>query len=132
MLTTLAAISLAIWIYLAIGRGSFWRLRSFDGDLTSPEELARWPSVLAIVPARNEAETIARSVSSLLAQDYSGELSIVVVDDHSDDNTSQIARDAARRAEGAARVMVHSRVPGGGRRPCPRAPARRVRLLHGG
>ena len=35
---------------------------------------AAWPSVVAVVPARNEADVIARTVGSLLAQDYPGRL----------------------------------------------------------
>jgi hopene-associated glycosyltransferase HpnB len=109
--TALAAISLAIWIYLALARGAFWHLHPFDDDITSPKALASWPRVVAVVPARNEAATIAQSVGSLLAQDYSGELSIVLVDDHSDDGTSEIARDVAGRARGEARASIHSASP---------------------
>ena len=43
----------------------------------------RWPSVTAVVPARNEADVIQRSLGSILAQDYPGELRVILVDDQS-------------------------------------------------
>ena len=47
-----------------------------------------------MVPARNEADSIAQSITSLLSQDYPA-LAIVLVDDDSDDGTADIARRAA-------------------------------------
>lgn len=104
----LAALSLLIWAVLTFARGAFWRLRTFDNDLHKPESLAHWPRVTAIVPARNEAQAIAQTVESLLAQDYPGELRIVVVDDHSDDGTGQLAREAVRRAGAGQRAEIIS------------------------
>jgi hopene-associated glycosyltransferase HpnB len=86
-------VALAIWLYLLVARGGFWRARERD-DITDLAPLARWPSVAAIVPARNEADVIARSVGSLLTQDYPGTLRVVLVDDGSDDGTSSVARQA--------------------------------------
>ena len=39
------------------------------------------PDVVAVVPARNEAAYVARSLRSLLAQDYGGRLGVILVDD---------------------------------------------------
>jgi hopene-associated glycosyltransferase HpnB len=47
---------------------------------------------VAVVPARNEADVIQRSIGSLIAQDYPGELRIALVDDQSDDGTGALAR----------------------------------------
>jgi hopene-associated glycosyltransferase HpnB len=81
---------LAIWLYLLLARRGFWLLRERD---TNPvTEPASWPSVVAVVPARNEADVIQRSVSSLLAQDYPGDFRVVLVDDQSDDGTGDLAR----------------------------------------
>jgi hopene-associated glycosyltransferase HpnB len=102
----LAVVSLLIWIVLTFFRGAFWQLLAFDDDIAKQESLARWPRVLTIVPARNEAETIARTVESLVEQDYSGELRVVVVDDHSEDGTGALAREAAARAGASERVLI--------------------------
>jgi hopene-associated glycosyltransferase HpnB len=96
---------LAVWAYLFFLRGNFWQLQE---DKTEPESLDRWPRVVAIVPARNEAETIARSVASLSKQDYPGEFSVIVVDDHSEDGTAAMALKAAEEAGAAGRIAVHS------------------------
>jgi hopene-associated glycosyltransferase HpnB len=50
------------------------------------------PPVHAVVPARNEADVIARTLVSLLAQDYPGPFAITLVDDRSEDGTGDIAR----------------------------------------
>ena len=47
-----------------------------------------------MVPARNEADVIQRSIGSLLAQDYPGAFRVVLVDDQSDDGTGDLARGA--------------------------------------
>jgi hopene-associated glycosyltransferase HpnB len=103
--TLIAAIPLAIWIYLFFARGNFWQLQE---DKAEPQPLGRWPRVVAIVPARNEAETIARSITSLAKQDYPGEFFVVVVDDHSNDGTANLARKAAEECSATARIAVHS------------------------
>jgi hopene-associated glycosyltransferase HpnB len=103
--TFIATIPLAVWAYLFFLRGNFWQLQE---DKTEPESLDRWPRVVAIVPARNEAETIARSVASLSKQDYPGEFSVIVVDDHSEDGTAAMALKAAEEAGAAGRIAVHS------------------------
>lgn len=51
-----------------------------------------WPSVSIIVPARNEAEVLQRTLESLFQQDYAGDWDIIVVDDRSSDGTAQILR----------------------------------------
>ena len=81
---------LAIWLYLLVARQGFWLLRERD---TKPvAEPLNWPSVVAVVPARNEADVIQHSIASLLAQDYPGEFRVVLVDDQSDDGTGDLAR----------------------------------------
>ena len=81
---------LAIWLYLLLFHNGFWLLRERD---TAPvAEPSSWPSVTAIVPARNEADVIQHSIGSLLAQDYPGPFQVVLVDDQSDDGTGGLAR----------------------------------------
>ena len=89
-MTAVAAIALAVWLYLVLARGGFWRCR--ERDDWPATELAAWPAVAAVVPARNEADCISESIASLLAQDYRGQLTIILVDDDSSDGTGDIAR----------------------------------------
>jgi hopene-associated glycosyltransferase HpnB len=88
----LASLTVVLWIYLALARGEFWRTRERDVNTVAP---ASWPPVTAIVPARDEADSIARSIGSLLDQDYPGEFAVILVDDESRDGTSAVARTAA-------------------------------------
>jgi hopene-associated glycosyltransferase HpnB len=89
-----AAISLAIWIYLVLGRGFFWRARPWEADaeVSAPPQ---WPRVVTVIPARNEVDMIPDTLASVLRQDYPGPFSVVLVDDHSDDGTAEGARAVA-------------------------------------
>ncbi len=49
-----------------------------------------WPSVSVIMPIRNEAEFIERSLGAMLNQDYAGEVEVLCVDGMSDDGTREI------------------------------------------
>ena len=73
-----ASIALAVWLYLLLARGAFWRCS--ERDDWGPAELPGWPRVAAVVPARNEADCIGDSIGSLLAQDYGGEWTVILVD----------------------------------------------------
>ncbi len=105
-------IPLAIWAYLLFGRGWFWLCSERDDSAAATNGVARtqepdaWPSIVAIIPARDEADTIARSVGSLLRQDYSGQLSVMVVDDQSTDGTAAVASAAASSANAVNRLTV--------------------------
>jgi hopene-associated glycosyltransferase HpnB len=111
----LAGLSLLVWVVLTFFRGAFWQVRAFDGDAGGAAEQQRWPRVVAVVPARNEAETIARSVESLIRQEYPGELQIIVLDDHSEDGTGALARNAVEAvgAEGRLTVVRAAALPPG-------------------
>jgi hopene-associated glycosyltransferase HpnB len=89
----LACAALAAWLYLLFARGGFWRGTERD-DVGAPPGPAHWPDVVAVVPARNEADVVARAIASLRNQDYPGALRIILVDDDSDDGTAEAARAA--------------------------------------
>jgi hopene-associated glycosyltransferase HpnB len=101
------AITVVMWAYLIVFRGAFWRIERDDQLSTTPP--AR--SVVAVIPARDEADVIGGAVASLLAQDYSGRLDIVIVDDHSADGTAEIARATAKAAGASDRVTVVQAAP---------------------
>jgi len=103
----LAVLALMVWITLIFARGGFWLGRAHDSRNVSRATTGlageNWPSVVAVVPARNEAEMLPRSLASLLAQDYQGSFSIIVVDDQSEDGTAEAAR---RMAESGERNVI--------------------------
>ncbi|QCI92979.1 glycosyltransferase [Novosphingobium sp. EMRT-2] len=87
----LGGLSLAIWLGLIFAHHGFWLTRERD-TRGMPPEPAAWPEVVAVVPARDEADVIARSIGSLVAQDYPGRFRVILVDDSSSDGTGDIAR----------------------------------------
>ena len=108
-------LALAIWVYLLLSRGGFWLARERDDRDEAPDPPSNpvnWPGVVAVVPARDEADVIARSIGSLLAQDYPGPFRIVLVDDNSGDGTGDIARTLAD-ASGRLEVLTGAPLPAG-------------------
>ena len=102
MLLAFAIAEVLAWLVLYLGRGNFWRADRRLGV----GELAAWPTVTAVVPARNEAEGIAACVRGILGQDYPGELRLIVVDDQSSDGTAELAHAAAAAIGAATRLSV--------------------------
>ena len=97
----LGGLTLLIWLGLIFAHGQFWRARVSDRGMPPVPQL--WPTVAAIVPARNEADVITRSIESLLEQDYPGEFRVILVDDNSSDGTA----DAARALNDARLVILN-------------------------
>ena len=134
-------ISAAAWLYLVAAHGGFWRTsqrlpasaepgngrranagvvsanagvvsRAGAADGTAGNAAEAWPAVAAVVPARNEAESLPQTLPALLAQDYPGEFRVFLVDDNSDDGTGDIAAalgDKAARNGGAPLTVVRGR-----------------------
>jgi hopene-associated glycosyltransferase HpnB len=88
----LASLSLVIWLVLLLGRGGFWRVSMLQAS--AGMQAIKPCRVVAIIPARNEADVIDQALSSLREQQFAGELRIIVVDDNSTDGTGEVARDA--------------------------------------
>ena len=103
-----AAASLLAWIGLLVGRGLFWwpspRLGPPRPDLDRANGAQR--SVVAVVPARDEAEIIPHTLPTVLTQDYRGAFAVVLVDDRSEDETASVARAAAEEASAEDRLTV--------------------------
>ncbi len=107
-------LSALAWLYLVTLHGRYWLTSQ---QLPVPENdpadsgLRTWPSVVAVVPARNEADSLPGVLPALLAQDYPGEFRVFLVDDNSDDGTGTIAAELGEKAarDGAALLTV---VPG--------------------
>ena len=104
--TTIALASAVLWLVLLLGRGGFWRAAEHDSARRPARDATALPPVTAIIPARDEAETIAATLGSLIAQRYPGELHVIVVNDRSDDETAAIARKTAEGSTGRHRVTL--------------------------
>jgi hopene-associated glycosyltransferase HpnB len=87
-MTTPAALAVLIWLYLLLAHGRFWH----SGPELAPARPITSPAIAIVVPARDEAPVIAQSLHSLLVQDYTGPLRVILVDDASSDATGTIAR----------------------------------------
>jgi hopene-associated glycosyltransferase HpnB len=106
----LAALSLALWLCLLLGRSGFWQAR-LRIENEAPPAPRSWPPVVIIVPARNEAEYVETALRSLLAQNYPGALQILLVDDHSNDATGKTARRLAKAASAPLEVLEAAPLP---------------------
>jgi len=105
LMMPLAGFSLATWLVLEFFRGGFWRA---DQRLCESGRQLYRPSVVAIIPARNEAPTIGLTVASLMQQNYAGRIHVIVVDDGSDDGTADVAGEWQN-----LRIVPGSRLPTG-------------------
>ncbi|HEY7920468.1 MAG TPA: glycosyltransferase, partial [Streptosporangiaceae bacterium] len=101
-----AAVAALAWAYLLAAHGGYWRTdqRLPPGAHDASRDPAQWPSVVAIVPARDEAAILPVTLPGLLAQDYPGEFSVVLVDDASTDGTATTAAELA--ATSARRLLI--------------------------
>ena len=125
-------LSAAAWVYLVLAHGGFWltsqRLppvgvlragrpgvtqgRTGESDAHADPPPASWPSVAAVVPARNEAGSLPVTLPGLLAQDYPGRFVVFLVDDNSEDGTGVIAAELGEKAArdgGAPLTVVNGR-----------------------
>ncbi|HEY3838060.1 MAG TPA: glycosyltransferase [Bryobacteraceae bacterium] len=98
----LAALPLAIWIYLLLGRGFFWRIPTFRPSAAVAPDTHR---IAVVIPARDEASSIGRVIESWRTQRYDGPLCVFLVDDHSSDGTSEIARLAIEGSSSRFRLL---------------------------
>jgi hopene-associated glycosyltransferase HpnB len=104
--TSVAALTVGTWSYLASARGSFWRIKGAKPDASDKVEFSG--GVVALVPARNEAELIGPVITSLLNQCVP--MPVVLVDDESTDGTADVARRAAAKAgKSDALIVIQSK-----------------------
>ena len=90
VLLAISLLAMAAWMYLFAWHGGFWRT---DQRLPAAGagDPAAWPDVVAVVPARDEAEMLPQTLPTLLNQWYEGELTVLLVDDESSDGTAEVA-----------------------------------------
>src|SRR3712207_557493 len=80
--------------------------------LLAPDE--NWPPVSVVMPVRNEARDLVESVEQILAQEYGGELEVVLAVAPSTDGTERLADELAA-ADPRVRVVANpvGRTPAG-------------------
>jgi hopene-associated glycosyltransferase HpnB len=99
------ALAALAWAYLLAARGGYWRTdQRLPAGSAGPAHPVHWPSVAAVIPARNEAAILPETLPGLLAQDYPGAFSVVLVDDDSTDGTPQVAAALGQPRPGQARA----------------------------
>src|SRR3984885_6381691 len=93
-----SAVSAAAWVYLVAAHGGFWRTGERLPPRQRQDDRASWPGIIAVVPARNEADSLPATLPALLGQDYPGKFRVFVVDDGSDDGTGGVAAELGEKA----------------------------------
>ena len=109
-----SAFLLAVTLNIALNWRVFVAPRSHRFAATGPTPATRAPLVSVLVPARNEAHRITPCLQSLSAQDYP-DFEIVVLDDHSEDATAQVALDLGfqRELDTSRRLLAGQPLPPG-------------------
>lgn len=97
-----------IWIGLLIFRGAFWQVSEVIEDISIGDF---YPTVCAVIPARNEADLLGKTLKSILCQDYPGTFNIVLVDDNSSDGTASVALKTAENLNKTQHLHVINALP---------------------
>jgi cellulose synthase/poly-beta-1,6-N-acetylglucosamine synthase-like glycosyltransferase len=112
VLVAACVLAAVAWVYLLVAHGGYWRTdcRLPVGGESAEPGPGNWPSVVAVIPARDEAAILPETLPSLLGQQYQGELSVVLVDDGSSDGTAAVA-ESLGSAGGAALKVIRGAPP---------------------
>lgn len=104
ILEIVALVGLGFWVLLFVEGSRLW-----PGDCRLAAGGGSWegtaPRLVAVVPAREEAEVLPRTLPALLGQDLPG-FRVVLVDDGSRDGTAEVARQVARETGAIGRLQV--------------------------
>jgi len=74
----------------------FLALKLFFKEEETDSGAGGWPTITVMVPALNEEQVIRRTVERLVSLPYPGPLEVLIIDDHSDDRTCEIAEELER------------------------------------
>ncbi len=114
-LAVFVIVSFVVWIAILLHPERPWDFRPVADDFPEAPATTVWPNATVLVPARNEADMLPKTLPSLLTQNYPGKFSIIVIDDRSNDGTAATAQAIGRR-EGESRrltTIVGSTLPNG-------------------
>jgi len=105
----LATVVALVWCAHAL-LGWHWRIAPrLETSGTATPGLAPREQVVAVVPARNEAAELPRTLGALLGQRE--DLHVILVDDDSTDGTAEVARAIAAEGDAADRLTVLAAAP---------------------
>ena len=109
----LAALGSLVWLAL-----SFQWLRGIRKipvleDVLETDLVDRNPALSIIMAARDEEQSVNESVASMLAQDYSGMLEVIAVNDRSTDSTAEILEELVAKHPDRLRVWNVDSLPEG-------------------
>ena len=115
ILVAACVLAAVAWVYLLVLHGGYWRTgcRLPVGGGDAGGVAGGWPSVVAVIPARDEAAMLPETLPSLLAQGYPGELSVVLVDDGSSDGTAGVAESLGSAGGVVLKLIRGERLPEG-------------------
>jgi hopene-associated glycosyltransferase HpnB len=115
VLVAACVLAAVAWVYLLVAHAGFWRTdcRLPAGGGGAEPVAGDWPSVVAVIPARDEAAILPETLPSLLSQAYPGELAVVLVDDGSSDGTGAVAEALGSASGAALKVIAGEPLPEG-------------------
>ena len=102
----LSVMSLAAWLVLWLGHGRFWHIAPHLPAAGRHAGPGLWPAVDVVIPARDEADILPETLTTLLSQDYPGRLRVLLVDDHSTDGTGTVANNLAENISAVNKLTV--------------------------
>jgi hopene-associated glycosyltransferase HpnB len=82
-----------------------------EGDKQLPCPPIPFPTVCAVIPARNEADLLGTTLQSILCQDYQGTFNVVLVDDNSSDGTAEVALKTAQNLDKTQQLHIVKALP---------------------
>ena len=114
-LVLLGGISVLVWLGIFCHPARPWNFQPVGEDLPAAPPPQKWPTVCALIPARNEALSLPATLPALLQQEYPGLFSVILIDDRSADDTAAVARMLAEQTSATDRltVVVGTSLPSG-------------------
>jgi cellulose synthase/poly-beta-1,6-N-acetylglucosamine synthase-like glycosyltransferase len=107
--------SLGSLVWLALGLQWLLGIRNIPvlEDVLETDLVDRDPALSIILAARDEEQSVNESVVSMLAQDYSGMLEVIAVNDRSTDRTAEILEELVAKHPDRLRVSNVDSLPEG-------------------
>lgn len=109
----LAALDFLVWLALGVQWLRGIKSSPVVRDVGGLKSLDRWPKLSVVVPACNEEQAVRDSIESTVAQEYSGDLEVVAVNDRSSDRTGEILENLAEKYPDKIRVLHVEDLPEG-------------------